>query len=232
MKLKVDNLAQTCDTKMLQISNFLTSELKLLALCLMSTEGEILSIGCDTGLFEVLLQNHYNIKVASAIEYDANAASVAEKRGLKIFDKNQVDELEENTFDHIYINRLSALKCNYMDLLKIGYKALKKNGIITILDVPKESALGIMFKLAQDMGGWDNPYFNDIEPRHPYTFEKLKHINFTTTVEKVEILKNIGFKEFSFAQTLTTHPIFFDDKQEEPIEGYSQGNFVAINAVK
>lgn len=53
-----------------------------------------------------------------------------------------------------------------------------------------------------------------------------------TTSEKIEVLKKAGFTDFSFAQTLTRHPVYSDSDVEEPKDGYDRGDYVAICAYK
>ena len=56
--------------------------------------------------------------------------------------------------------------------------------------------------------------------------------NWRTTAEKVRLLTEAGFKDLSFAQTLTTHPLYSENRPEEPTEGCDRGDYVAITAWK
>jgi hypothetical protein len=56
--------------------------------------------------------------------------------------------------------------------------------------------------------------------------------NWRTTPEKVALLDQVGFVDFSFFQTLTVHPRYSNEQVEEPIEGFDRGDYVAICARK
>ena len=54
----------------------------------------------------------------------------------------------------------------------------------------------------------------------------------TTTAEKIALLETAGFRDLTYAQTLTTHPLYSDLNVEDPVPGYDKGDYVAIIAVK
>ena len=41
-----------------------------------------------------------------------------------------------------------------------------------------------------------------------------------------------GFGDLTFAQTLTSHPLCSNDEEEQPVEGYGKGDYVAVTARK
>ena len=47
-----------------------------------------------------------------------------------------------------------------------------------------------------------------------------------------DLLKEVGFKNFSYSQTLTYAPCFSHEVIEEPSAGYKKGSYVAITAYK
>lgn len=53
-----------------------------------------------------------------------------------------------------------------------------------------------------------------------------------TTAEKVELLEKAGFRDLHFSQTLTTHPLYSDRAEEQPVEGCDRGDYVAVVAYK
>ena len=53
-----------------------------------------------------------------------------------------------------------------------------------------------------------------------------------TTAEKVDLLRKAGFVDLEFAQTLTSHPVCSNDVEEQPVEGYGKGDYVAVTAYK
>ena len=66
----------------------------------------------------------------------------------------------------------------------------------------------------------------------PYPIELVDKSNWRTTAEKVEAMKKAGFGDFSFAQTLTAHPLYSNDAVEKPVPGYDRGDYVAICGIK
>ena len=50
--------------------------------------------------------------------------------------------------------------------------------------------------------------------------------------EKVELLEKAGFRDLHFSQTLTTHPLYSDRAEEQPVEGCDRGDYVAVVAYK
>src|SRR5699024_7310111 len=110
--------------------------------------------------------------------------------------------------------------------------ALTLGGQIILLDIPNQSGYGLLYHLAQPVGSRAHPLAQDVYPRNPYPTEPVTQANWRTTQEKSETMKKIGFIDFEFSQTLTTHPIYSDDIAEEPIAGFDKGDYVAICAYK
>ena len=53
-----------------------------------------------------------------------------------------------------------------------------------------------------------------------------------TNNRKIALLEETGFRDLTYAQTLTTHPLYSDMNVEEPVPGYDRGDYVAITAIK
>jgi len=70
-----DKYAIKNDTWFLKNKNVLYSELKLVAYFLKNA-GDTLSIGCGSGLFEMLLQKEYNITIKNGIEPSKGIAEI------------------------------------------------------------------------------------------------------------------------------------------------------------
>jgi len=113
-----------------------------------------------------------------------------------------------------------------------AYNILKPGGNILVLDVPKESSYAMLYNLAMVVKSWDHQLFRGIKPPNVYPIEFVLEANWRTTEEKVELLKQIGFTKFAFAQTLTRHPRYSNDAVEQPVPGYDRGDYVAIQAEK
>ena len=66
----------------------------------------------------------------------------------------------------------------------------------------------------------------------PYPIELVKQAKWRTAVEKVAMLKEAGFVNLEFSQTLTAAPCYSHVRVEEPCEGYDRGSYVSITACK
>lgn len=113
-----------------------------------------------------------------------------------------------------------------------AYDALRPGGKIVVIDVPKESSYATMYNLAKAVDTWDHELLGGIAPVDPYPIELVRVANWRTTAEKIEMLEKSNFSDLKFAQTLTKHPMYSNDVEEDPIEGYDCGDYVAICAFK
>lgn len=233
MKSTFDKYAEKYDEWYQKNQNFFFSQLNLLALTLQGAGNDILSVGCGSGLFEEQLKDNHDIEVKYAVEPSEAMAKIAEARGLSVeIGKVEDIKLASNRYDAIFFNGSSTYIADLKSAYKNAFDAVKEQGRVVILDVPKGSALGLVYKLASTFGTWNHEFLNDIEPEYPLPIELMHGAVWHSTEEKVDILKQVGFKGFSFAQTLTNHPKYINEQQEDPVEGFSTGNFVAIIAEK
>ena len=90
----------------------------------------------------------------------------------------------------------------------------------------------MLYMLGAQLGGWSHPLLDGIKPRIVYPIEFARSARWRTTREKVTVLLATGFGRITYAQTLTQHPVYSNDVDEEPEEGYSRGDYVAIHAEK
>ena len=111
-------------------------------------------------------------------------------------------------------------------------KALKEGGKLILLDVPKESAFGFMYLLGKSLGTYDHEYLEGTMPKLPYPLALASSGVWHSTEEKIDVLKNLGIKNFSFYQTLVKNPMYTNEEPEEVVEGYKSGGYVAIIAEK
>ena len=227
-----DKFAEDYDSWFLKNKNLLESELKLLAYFL-DNPGKAISVGCGSGLFEMLLKKNFNITIQDGIEPSEAMAEIARKRGMKVKIGTAEDtNFGENKYDTILFNGTSSYIKNLEKAFTNAYNALKKGGKIIVLDVPKESSYALIYNLAMTLRTWDHELLSNIQPICPYPIEFVKEANWRTTSEKIEILKKTGFRNFKFAQTLTKHPLYSNNNVEEPKQGYESGDYVAICAIK
>jgi ubiquinone/menaquinone biosynthesis C-methylase UbiE len=232
MNRSFDQYAEKYDAWFLKNQNVLYSELKLVAHFLKNA-GNTLSVGCGSGLFEMLLQKEHNISIKNGIEPSEGMAEIARKRGMTV-ELKTAEEADFGTdrFDTLVFNGTTSYISDLRKAFAKAYAALHMNGKIVVLDVPKESSYALLYNLAKVLGTWEHTLLEGIHPRDPYPIEFVKVATWRTTAEKTNLLKDAGFSDFSYAQTLTRHPVYSDDVLEEPVEGYDRGDYVAICAYK
>jgi len=227
-----DEFANDYDKWFVSNENVLASEVALLARFLESP-GRALSIGCGTGLFEMLLKKDFGIQVTNGIEPAEGMAEIARKRGLDVqIGTAELGDYGSAEYDTVIFNGTPS----YIDHLDVAFDkaftALKPGGKIVVLDVPKESSYALLYNLAKEVGSWENHYFVGAKPLNAYPISFVQESRWRSTPEKVDFLKAAGFEQFEFAQTLTRHPVYSDDLFEPPVEGYDRGDYVAICGVK
>jgi SAM-dependent methyltransferase len=227
-----DSYAAEYDSWFIKNSNVLESEVKLVASCLQNA-GEVLSIGCGSGLFEKVLRDEYGIIIRKGIEPSSAMAEIAVKRGMDVtIATGEEADYGIERFDTVLFN---GCPCYMQDLflaLRKAYASLRKGGKVVVIDVPKESPYGLIYNLAFSVGTWDHPLLEGCTPLMPYPIELVRQANWRTTAEKVELIQKAGFEELSFAQTLVCSPCYTHLSAEEPCEGYDKGSYVAITAYK
>lgn len=227
-----DEHASAYDSWFFENQNLLNSELKLVAHFL-DKNSKILSIGCGSGLFEMLLAKEHDIHVKHGIEPSTDMAAIAEKRGMQVeIGTAESCELAANAFDIIMFNGSVSYITDLEASINKAYQALKPGGKLILIDVPKESGFASLYNLASSLNTWDHPLLAHISPADPYPIELVKSANWRTSEEKIAVMKGCGFSDFSFAQTLLTHPMYANDQIQEVIEGYDRGDYVAICGLK
>ena len=234
-KAKFDGYAQEYDIWFMTNENVFLSELKLLKAALDLTDGgRILSVGCGSGLFEKALNDEYGITVTDGVEPSEDMSGIARKRGMQVqIATAETAQLEPESYDVIYFNGSSS----YIPNLDVAYgnilKALKTGGKLVLLDVPKESAYGLLYLLAGKLDPYTAPELLATAPACPYPLELVHTAYWHTTEEKSQVLtEHLGLHDLEYRQTLVAHPVYTNRAVEEPIEGYQAGGYVAIVATK
>ena len=224
-----DEYASEYDAWFMKNGNLLASEVKLIAKVL-ADGGDILSIGCGSGLVESILERDFGIVVTDGVEPSPGMAEIARKRGLNVLSAAAADFHVTRQYDTVLMNGCPS----YIDDLDAAFahvaEALKPGGRLVVADVPKDSAYAMIYNLAAVIGTWDDPLLADIHPPAPYPIEFVKSANWRTTAEKVASLKRCGFFDLEYYQTLTMHPVSSNRFVEEPSEGSDRGSYVAIVA--
>ncbi len=232
IKSGFDGHASKYDTWFMKNTNVLYSEVKLVAHFLKDNE-DIFSVGCGSGLFEMILEKDFGISVKTGLEPSAEMAKIARERGMTVEITTVEDaDLGKEKYDTVLFNGTPSYITDLSGAFNKACAALRPGGKVVVIDVPKESSYALLYNLAKSVGTWDHPLLKGVHPEDPYPIEFVKIANWRTTAEKVEMLEQSGFSGFQYAQTLTLHPVYSNNVAEEPGEGYDRGDYVAICAIK
>ena len=227
-----DQYAQEYDAWFLENPNVLESEARLVASTLRGG-GRILSVGCGSGLFETIMGRDFGITVSDGVEPSASMAAIARKRGMNVTEATAEEfDYPQGIYDTILFNGCPSYITDLKRVVEKVYAALRPGGRIVLVDVPKESTYGIMYNLAKALGTWEHPLLEGVFPPNPYPIELVRVARWRTTAEKIALLETAGFRDLTYAQTLTTHPLYSDLNVEDPVPSYDKGDYVAIIAVK
>ncbi len=224
-----DEFASEYDAWFLQNHNLLMSEVTMIAKAL-EDGGDILSVGCGSGLMESILKREFGIVVADGVEPSPGMAEIARRRGLAVTAAAAEDFPVTRQYDTVMLNGCPSYIADLDAAFAHAATALKPGGRLVVADVPKESAYALVYNLAMSLGTWDHPLLDGVRPPDPYPIEFVKSANWRTTREKVDALKRCGFFDFEFLQTLTMHPTDSNRFIEQPSAGAERGSYVAIRA--
>jgi ubiquinone/menaquinone biosynthesis C-methylase UbiE len=227
-----DAYAEQYDTWFLKNRNVLESEVLLLKRFL-NRPGSALSVGCGSGLFEHLLRTEHGIDIHYGVEPADGMAAVAVKRGMTV-KSGTAEQLPyaDGEFDTVLMNGIPSYIDDLARALTEAHRVLRAEGAIVVADVPAESSYGLLYRLAASVGTWEDSYLTSVAPPTPYPVEFAAAARWRTTEEKAAILSACGFVDPEYAQTLTLHAKYSNDRVEQPTEGFDRGDYVAIRARK
>ncbi|MCR5627224.1 MAG: class I SAM-dependent methyltransferase [Lachnospiraceae bacterium] len=231
MKQKFDGYAASYDEWFMKNDKLFESELKLFKKALGDISGKkLLSVGCGSGLFE----SNIDASGIEGIEPSSDMGKIAEKRGVNVIKYGLIEdaELPDNSYDIIYFNGSSSYIKDIKPVYEKCLKAIKPGGKLILLDVPKESAFGFMYLLGSALKTYDHEYLRNTMPECPYPLALADSGVWHTSEDKIRVLKELGFKSFTFYQTLVKNPMYTNEEVEEVQEGYKSGGYVAIIAEK
>ncbi len=225
-----NSFANKYDEWFLGNKNLLISEVLLIKKAI-GLPGKALSVGCGTGLFEHILLKQYGVEVKYCVEPSEAMRKVAEARGL-ITKRGFAEEIpyEDEEFDSVLLNGIISYVKDPRKSIQEAYRVLRKGGKCVVAFLPAESPYGILYRLAERLGGWDS--LKEIAPERPYPVEFLKESKWKTTEEVMELMVEAGFRNISFYQTLTMHPKYSNNSIEKPKGGYESGSYVAAVGLK
>jgi len=227
-----DEHAAEYDSWFLQNRNVLQSEVELLAGALQNP-GRTLSVGCGSGLFEMILRDSHDIDIHFGVEPAEGMAEIAMKRGMEVkIGPAETLPFDDDSFDTVLFNGTPSYIGDLKRAFQEASRVLRDGGHVVVADVPAESSYGTLYRLASMIGTWDDESLKVIAPAVPYPMEFAAAANWRTTQEKLDLLDEVGFSIVDTSQTLTLHPKFSNDTPESPVPGYDRGDYVAIRAKK
>lgn len=181
------------------------SELNALEL-LVPTGEKGIEIGVGTGRFAAPLGIRFGVEPAE------HMARMAEARGVTVYRAYGEDlPLEDESFDFVLMVTTVCFLADIPQAFAEARRILRPGGAIILAIIDRESKLGKKY----EAGKASNKFY---EGAH-----------FHSTDEVTGLLKDTGFGDFAYVQTLIDPE---GGIEEEPREGYGQGSFVVIRARK
>mgnify|MGYP000303555335 CR=1 FL=1 len=169
-------------------------------------KGKGLEIGVGTGRFAAPLG------IKFGIDPSGNMIKVARKRGVDAkLGYGEHLTFKNASFDYVAIIITLAFTTEPYMLLKEARRVLKKNGRIIIGIIDKNSYLGKFYQRKKGIF--------------------YKHANLLSVEEVTDLLKILGFNNFSYYQSIFDYPNRLNSVQK-PQKGTGRGGFVVISGYK
>jgi len=169
-------------------------------------DGRGIEIGVGSGLFAQPLN------IRNGLEPSKQMGKLALKRGVNII-KGVAEDLpiENDFYDYALMVTTICFLDDVPQSIREAKRILKPGGRLIIGLVDRDSPIGKLYQKYQS----ENVFYRDAV--------------FYTTQEVVEFMKQAGFKDFSFTQTVFN---MLDEirEPEQVKEGYGEGSFVVISA--
>lgn len=170
--------------------------------------GSGVEIGVGSGRFAAPL----GIKVG--IDPSTKVREIARKRGIEVIDAVAEDlPFADSQFDFALMVTTICFLDSIEAAFREAYRVLKLGGCLIIGFIDKNSPIGELYQ----------------QHKNESVFYRVA--NFYSVDDVVSQLKKDGFKDFNFTQTIFRNSA--EIKDIEPVEeGYGEGSFVVVRAVK
>lgn len=183
------------------------SELEALR-ALLPKSGEGLEVGVGTGRFAAPLGLRVGVDPSKAM------GKLAMERGIEVrFGVGEDLPCEDSSFDFVLLVTTICFLDDVPAALGEAYRVLKSGGCILVGLIDSESSLGKVYEKRKQ----DNEFY--------------QNATFLSVDEVVHNLKQVGFRDFVFRQTIFQNPT--EMKEADPVRsGYGEGSFVVVRATK
>ena len=120
-----DQYADKYDAWFLANPNVLHSEAALVASTL-ADAGRVLSVGCGSGLFEMIMANSFGINVTDGVEPSASMATIARKRNMNVTEATAEEfDYPKGVYDTILFNGCPSYITDLKKVIEKVYAALR-----------------------------------------------------------------------------------------------------------
>ena len=189
----------------------------------LSNPRNSVSIGVGSGLFASRLGIEYGVEPSKQM------AKLAERRGIKVKIGRAEDvPFEDERFDTVLMSTVLSYVDDPEKAVKEAYRILKPGGHIVVSFLAREGSYAMLYDLAYLRGKYDP----EISPKYPYPIKFIRGAHWNSIDEVTNLLKEAGFVDLKYVQTLTKHPKYTNDEVEQPTEGYKRGDFIVVQGRK
>jgi len=175
---------------------------------LLPREKKGIEIGVGSGRFAVPL----GIKIG--VDPSPRMREIAQQKGVQVFDAvAEKLPFKDLQFNFVLMVTTICFVDNLNLTFKEAYRVLKSGGYLIVGFIDKGSAVGKLYQ----------------QQKKKSKFYKIA--TFFSVDEVIHHLKRVGFKNFSFVQTIFHN--LSEIRSIEPIKkGYGKGSFVVVKAMK
>lgn len=183
------------------------SELEALR-AVLPKSGEGLEVGVGTGRFAA------SLGVSVGVDPSYAMGKLAMERGIEVrYGVGENLPCEDSSFDFILLVTTICFLDDVPAALGEAYRVLTSGGYILVGFIDRESSLGKVYEQRKQ----ESEFYRDA--------------TFLSVNEVVHHLKQAGFRDFVFRQTIFQNPK--EMKQPDPVRpGYGEGSFVVVRAKK